>query len=439
MNMSEVVGFDNSDYVKLLRKFIIALLTSVDHYHICLSENNLVLIERIFEGRWLTLLEKALATALSIAKVESLNCPSATKNHRFILTPTQISLIYSCIPPWQRIDNHFKRSYFFPNENYELMNDNLTYEHSIKKAGIHSSTYGLYSKFMFFTQRRFANIVIPETIEFGGSIVYALLANNSIIEHYPSWFNYVEHLYPINDTDIDIRINEADPVKYHLILVDFVKQLSNVPLDIFHITFAGDIRVEIPVTLEDLVNMDITTLGDCKNKYKITTPLTQDGVKYRDIDIYYGKFAQVNSYHLPCVRASLIIENGMPKIYAFPAFATSIITGVVSDFNMVLSFISNPIEIILKYFQRGVNFILSNKEMEQIEKYTLEVQKWRQLNKSYLNKRTSRIFRNALIGCGFNWNNKNQFVPNRIHSTRSVHETSTEFVDGKMVNRKIKC
>lgn len=79
----------------------------------------------------------------------------------------------------------------------------------------------------------------------------------------------------------------------------------------------------------------------------------------------------VSGFHLPCVR----MYYNMVQVYATKSCVTALITGININFTW-FSCNKNPVEVVMKYVQRGVTTILNHKEMEAVIKLLSENPKW---------------------------------------------------------------
>lgn len=104
-------------------------------------------------------------------------------------------------------------------------------------------------------------------------------------------------------------------------------------------------------------------------KYQVTHPITK--LKLEIFKSPRAPMDMVSSYHMPCVR----MYYDFRQVYMTRSCASALITGINENYNWFSSN-KNPMDIVLKYAQRGFTTRLNIKELQCINEFMRKSDRW---------------------------------------------------------------
>jgi hypothetical protein len=306
----------------------------------------------------------------------------------------------------------------YTNNNYNIrkINNLDTFKKNIKKF-----ISGIYSDFLKDINLKEHNMAIS------GSIMAACISDSPLLKFYHD--EYYDHFY--EDADIDVMVKGDvfefinNVASFHMKLKTNINKINS-KIDVFleDKTFASlfipkkymkdtfgiekydvtnsqikeilkplfeQLRDEYLTTLDiDKLNAEGKTINfNCdynifitKNKepsltysfkYKILSPLLKHQFELFQVKSY-DFIGIVSRFHLGCVRAYYDGED----VYMTPSCITAHLTGMHLDIKYVSS-VRNPIEIDMKYRNRGFSRILSIRESCVLHNYCNSIEPWKTL------------------------------------------------------------
>lgn len=386
---------DEKQVLTVMYELLYLLASNPSTYHYILNSDLLKLFYINIGELNIDMMEYIISRAVKLAKYDSAyNYYNSNPNDRFIIDYELGCMLSKFVSKKINVSSSYFNDFPKYNSNHSKNKECQTYK-------LHND-FGIYEelsleeKFNIFTQNRFENYKFDDKIELGGSIVYAITANNQIINSCKarktpnSYEQYINMCYLVKDykkkgitidsADLDIRINEPKYIEFMLKLCDLLIHLikTDPTTKIYERRInEEDEVVKTQVKISDIIDKIkefIKIYGsDYENNNidhtKFTTRFNIESDLYRDIDIYRGTFGSVNDYHLSAVRGSIKFINNKINLYMFPTMLQTLITGVTGDLNFVTSRINHPFNVILKYMQRGLLINMSNSEINALYNY----------------------------------------------------------------------
>jgi len=176
----------------------------------------------------------------------------------------------------------------------------------------------------------------------------------------------------------------------------------------------------------DSINIILTNNNQesiCKYSESIKFEILCNSLNHK-LEIFKTKysgdfFSVVSRFHLPCVRGYYDGTN----VYLLPSCITAAMTLTNIDYKYFAG-TNNPIEIILKYLQRGYGTILNSQEITKTIKYCYDVIKWRTSFNNFNYKSKLSVNRNIL---GDKSPNNDFFKPRKILHNQFEHISPVRF------------
>jgi len=200
---------------------------------------------------------------------------------------------------------------------------------------------------------------------------------------------YLQIKKDLNEKQMEYRNQNMGKNKYH---EDYYEYIS---LDATSILIADDSQnikdwVDEKYDTDLLIKQKVVDEKDPKNireeimvkfaegiKYKIVSKLLQKNIevfRVKNKDFLSG----VSQFHLPCVRG---FYNGL-NCYLLPSCISALMTFMNGNYKYVAG-TKDPIEIILKYANRGFGTYINLNEREHVDKYISNVRQWRNIYGSH--------------------------------------------------------
>lgn len=110
-------------------------------------------------------------------------------------------------------------------------------------------------------------------------------------------------------------------------------------------------------------------------RYHVTHPITK--LKLEIFKTFRPPMEMVSNYHVTCVR----MYYDFKQVWMTRNCASALITGICESYNW-FSNNKNPMDIVLKYAQRGYTTILNIKELECIERFCTSSERWNYVRSS---------------------------------------------------------
>lgn len=140
-------------------------------------------------------------------------------------------------------------------------------------------------------------------------------------------------------------------------------------------------------TFEEFITQVQTMISDLNKteiQFQVKEQMTISGVRFHiydpvsklKLEVFKTPFHPmklVSSFHMPCVRQ--YYDFSQRQIYILRSCTTALLTGVCDDYNW-FSTNKNPLDVILKYAQRGFSPILTSKELSTILEFVQSDERW---------------------------------------------------------------
>jgi hypothetical protein len=187
-------------------------------------------------------------------------------------------------------------------------------------------------------------------------------------------------------SDVDIIVDEIEHDEYNAITYKIFK------------TVCENLSIKYHCNAEEHITLKRIITGK-SYKYYISGSLLK-----RTIEIFrfYGAnpIGGVSRFHFPPVRS---ITSGN-NVYVLPSTTSFALTGTYIDYKWLAKG-NEPRDVVLKYYIRGGQLIMNEKEHKMIKKYVEEKKEWKNLlsyfsNKGYISV-NSPIFKPRVCGLSF--------------------------------------